>query len=441
MKKRLVSLALVFSLACSLLPGALAAGGHPFTDVPADHWANDAVTYVYENELMGGTGGKTFSPNTETTRGMVVTILYRLAGEPAVSGKPPFGDVPANAWYAKAVTWAAGNGIVSGTGANTFSPEKAITREALAVLFYRYAEDRGYDLSPWASLSVYDDADQISSYARPAMIWACGTGLITGVTQERLLPKGTAKRAQVAEMLSRFCQTVIPGGLTDQRQMLQNLQNSSLRKKDTLVAMAQVMLDDGFAPAFVAGVLGNIIEEGACGLFESSAYVTRPELEPDYLVYMDENYDYRNVYSGQYIYKGFSLTEVYAMVLELGPGGANGRGSCFGLGCMQWTSYNRIKRLLENYLAVAGGADTITMAQVQRAEGLTISYELKNTYKSVYTSWQNENPAQEGEDAAFAAGVKVCVKYGIPVGYNTEAVQNKRGSVAAEVYRVMMGQN
>ncbi|MDQ9826697.1 S-layer homology domain-containing protein, partial [Acinetobacter sp. 163] len=69
---------------CSLLPGALAAGGHPFTDVPADHWANDAVTYVYENELMGGTGGKTFSPNTETTRGMVVTILYRLAGEPAV---------------------------------------------------------------------------------------------------------------------------------------------------------------------------------------------------------------------------------------------------------------------------------------------------------------------------------------------------------------------
>ena len=106
---------------------------------------------------------------------------------------------------------------------------------------------------------------------------------------------------------------------------------------------------------------------------------------------------------------------------------------------MQWTSYNRIKNLLENYMAAAGGADTITLQQVQQAESITISQELQGTYKKVYTAWQNENPVMNTVDAAFAAGVKVCTSYGIPVGYNTEAVQNTRGSNAAEVYAVMMG--
>ncbi|MFQ9411740.1 MAG: hypothetical protein ACLR1T_12765 [Evtepia gabavorous] len=126
-------------------------------------------------------------------------------------------------------------------------------------------------------------------------------------------------------ILTRFCETVMPDGPVSHQEMVRNLQNSSLRKKDTLAAMAQVLLDDGFAPAFVAGLLGNIIEEGDCGRFESSAYLSNPDAEPDYLVYMDENYDYRDKYSYRLIYEGISLQEVYAMVLELGPAGANGR--------------------------------------------------------------------------------------------------------------------
>lgn len=441
MKKRWLSAALALSMMLTLLPAtALAATDHPFTDVPQSHWANESVAYVYENGLMSGVDGNTFNPNGITTRGMIVTVLYRLAGEPNSSSTTRFADVAAGSWYAPAVAWAASHDIVNGTSPTTFSPNAPITREQMAVILYRYADYRGYDRSPWASLSVYYDADQVSSYARKAMEWACGAGLLKGITQTVLSPQGTATRAQVAEIFSRFCQTVIPGGLVNQQKMIQNIENSSLRKKDTLAAMAKVLLADGFAPAFVAGLLGNIIEEGACGIFESSAYVSRPELEPDYLQYMDENYDYRNIYSGQYIYNGFSISDVYNMILELGPGGANGRGSCFGLGCMQWTSYNRIKRLVENYREAAGGKDNITLAQVQEAEGITISYELRTAYKKVYTSWQDANPNQDSPEAAFAAGVKVCTSYGIPVGYNTAEVQNKRGGNAAQVYAVMMGQ-
>lgn len=452
MKTRWLSAALALCMLLALVPAtALAAetengpaelaAEHPFTDVPADHWANDAVAYVYENGLMSGVDETTFSPNGTTTRAMIVTVLYRMAGEPAVSGGGKFTDVDPNAWYGPAVAWAAANDIVTGVSATSFAPNNPITREQMATILYRYADNQHYDTSAWASLSVYTDAGQISSYADDAMRWACGAGLLTGTSATTLSPKGTANRAQIAVILSRFCQTMTPGtgGNLSQAQIVSNLQNSSLPKKDTLVAMTRVLLEDGFEPAFVAGLLGNIIEEGACGIFESSAYISRPDLEPDYLVYMDETYDYRNVYSGQYIYNGFSLSEVYGIILELGPGGANGRGSCFGLGCMQWTSYNRIKNLLENYMAAAGEADTITLLQVQQAESITISQELQGTYKKVYTSWQAENPVMNTVDAAFAAGVKVCTSYGIPVGYNTEEVQNTRGGNAAEVYAIMMG--
>ena len=428
MRKRMVSAALALCLALTLFSGtALAAGEHPFTDVPQGHWAGDAVQYVYENNLMGGTDSTTFSPNNTTTRGMIVTVLYRLTGEPASGTASQFTDVAAGAWYAKAVAWAASRDIVNGTSATTFSPNSPITREQLAVIFYRYAQDQGWDVSAWTDLGLYQDAAQVSDYATQALAWAVGAGLITGTTDTTLSPRGSATRAQVAVILTRFCETVMPDGPVSHQEMVRNIQNSSLRKKDTLAAMAQVLLDDGFAPAFVAGLLGNIIEEGDCGRFESSAYLSNPDAEPDYLVYMDENYDYRDKYSYRLIYEGISLQEVYAMVLELGPEGANGRGSCFGLGCMQWTSYNRIKRLLENYLEAADGADTITLAQVQEAEGITISYELRNTHKKVYTDWQTANPEQDTEEAAYDAGVKVCTSYGIPVGYNTPEVQEKRG--------------
>ena len=440
MKKRLLSLALALCLVCSLLPGtALAAGENPFTDVPASHWAHDDITYVYENDLMNGTDGSLFSPESTTTRAQVVTVLYRLAGQPAADWENPFWDVPASAWFHDAVTWAWENDITGGVSSTHFGAGNAVTREQLATFLYRYAQDQGYDTSARADLSGYSDAGLVSSYATEALSWANATGLITGTTATTLSPQGSATRAQVATILSRFCQDVIPGGYVSPAHMIRNLEDSTLSKKDTLVAMAEVLLDDGFAPAFVAGILGNILVEGDCGRFESSAYISNPDAEPDYLVYMDENYDYREKYSYKLIYEGISLQEVYNMILELGPEGANGRGSCFGLGCLQWTSYERIKRLVENYIEAADGADTITLAQVQEAEGMTVSYELNNTYRSVYTTWQSENADQNTTEAAFAAGVIVCVRYGVPVGYNTEEVQNTRGALAESVYNVMMG--
>lgn len=440
MKKRLLSLALALCLVCSLLPGtALAAGENPFTDVPASHWAHDDITYVYENDLMNGTDGSLFSPESTTTRAQVVTVLYRLAGQPAADWENPFWDVPASAWFHDAVTWAWENDITGGVSSTHFGAGNAVTREQLATFLYRYAQDQGYDTSARADLSGYSDAGLVSSYATEALSWANATGLITGTTGTTLSPQGSATRAQVATILSRFCQDVIPGGYVSPAHMIRNLEDSTLSKKDTLVAMAEVLLDDGFAPAFVAGILGNIMVEGDCGRFESSAYISNPDAEPDYLVYMDENYDYREKYSYKLIYEGISLQEVYNMILELGPEGANGRGSCFGLGCLQWTSYERIKRLVENYIEAADGADTITLAQVQEAEGMTVSYELNNTYRSVYTTWQSENADQNTTEAAFAAGVIVCVRYGVPVGYNTEEVQNTRGALAEAVYNVMMG--
>ena len=440
MKKRLLSLALALCLVCSLLPGtALAAGENPFTDVPASHWAHDDITYVYENDLMNGTDGSLFSPESTTTRAQVVTVLYRLAGQPAADWENPFWDVPASAWFHDAVTWAWENDITGGVSSTHFGAGNAVTREQLATFLYRYAQDQGYDTSARADLSGYSDAGLVSSYATQALSWANATGLITGTTATTLSPQGSATRAQVATILSRFCQDVIPGGYVSPAHMIRNLEGSTLSKKDTLVAMAEVLLDDGFAPAFVAGILGNILVEGDCGRFESSAYISNPDAEPDYLVYLDENYDYREKYSYKLIYEGISLQEVYNMILELGPEGANGRGSCFGLGCLQWTSYERIKRLVENYIEVAGDADTITLAQVQEAEGMTVSYELNNTYRSVYTTWQSENADQNTTEAAFAAGVIVCVRYGVPVGYNTEEVQNTRGALAEAVYNVMMG--
>lgn len=440
MKKRLLSLALALCLVCSLLPGtALAAGENPFTDVPASHWAHDDITYVYENDLMNGTDGSLFSPESTTTRAQVVTVLYRLAGQPAADWENPFWDVPASAWFHDAVTWAWENDITGGVSSTHFGAGNAVTREQLATFLYRYAQDQGYDTSARADLSGYSDAGLVSSYATEALSWANATGLITGTTATTLSPKGSATRAQVATILSRFCQDVVPGGYVSPAHMIRNLEASDLSKKDTLVAMAQVLLDDGYAPAFVAGILGNILVEGDCGRFESSAYTSNPDAKPDYLVYLDENYDYREKYSYKLIYEGISLQEVYNMILELGPGGANGRGSCFGLGCLQWTSYERIKRLVENYLDVNGNADSITLAQVQEAEGMTVSYELNNTYRSVYTTWQSENADQNTTEAAFAAGVIVCVRYGVPVGYNTEEVQNTRGALAEAVYNVMMG--
>ena len=182
-----------------------------FADVAADAWYADAVQYVYENGMMSGTSETTFSPDLTTTRGMIVTILYRLEGSPDLSNENlgyPYADVDANAYYADAVYWARQNGIVSGMSAEQFAPNNAITREQMAAILYRYAQFKGYDVSAKADLSVYTDAAQVSTYATNAMAWANGAQLITGTSQTTLTPAGNATRAQVATILMRFCENI-----------------------------------------------------------------------------------------------------------------------------------------------------------------------------------------------------------------------------------------
>ena len=179
-----------------------------FADVAADAWYADAVQYVYENGMMSGTSETNFSPDLTTTRGMIVTILYRLENEPTVTGTTAFTDVAADQYYANAVAWAAQNGIVSGIDATTFAPNNAITREQMAAILYRYAQFKGCDVSAKADLSVYTDAAQVSTYATDAMAWANGAQLITGTSQATLTPAGNATRAQVATILMRFCENI-----------------------------------------------------------------------------------------------------------------------------------------------------------------------------------------------------------------------------------------
>ena len=180
-----------------------------FADVTADAWYADAVQYVFENGMMSGTSETTFSPDLTTTRGMIVTILYRLENQPTVTGTTAFTDVAADQYYANAVAWAAQNGIVSGTSATTFAPNAAITREQMAAILYRYAQFKGYDVSAKADLSVYTDAAQVGAYAADAMAWANGAQLITGTSATTLTPAGQATRAQVATILMRFCENIV----------------------------------------------------------------------------------------------------------------------------------------------------------------------------------------------------------------------------------------
>ena len=181
----------------------------PFTDVTKGDWFYDAVQYVYDKGMMNGVDGGRFAPNAATSQAMIVTILYRLENEPAVSGKSPFTDVAAGQWYTNAVAWAAANGIVTGTTDTTFAPNGNITREQMAAILYRYASYKGLDVSRQADLSGYADASAISAYAKQAMAWANGQGLITGVTATTLNPGGNAVRAQAATILMRLCEQVL----------------------------------------------------------------------------------------------------------------------------------------------------------------------------------------------------------------------------------------
>ena len=188
----------------------ITAGDLPFIDVPAGAWYEDGVRYVYQNGLMAGTSATTFGPDVTTTRGMIATILWRLEGSPQVDYAMAFDDVAANSWYAEAIRWAASEGIVSGYGDGKFGPDDIITREQMAAMLYRYAQYKGYDVSVGEDTNIlsYTDFEDLSEYAIPAMQWAVGAGIISGTSESTLGPRGNASRAQVAVILTRYCENV-----------------------------------------------------------------------------------------------------------------------------------------------------------------------------------------------------------------------------------------
>ena len=194
-------------------------GANPFTDVSEKDWFYGDVMFVYENGLMLGTSKTLFSPHGTATRGMMATILWRMEGSPAPKGKNSFTDVEDGKWYADAITWTAENGIFAGYGKDKFGPDDPITREQLAAIFYRYADYKGYDLTVKENLDKFKDADKITDYAKTAMEWAVGSGLVKGKSGNLLDPQGTATRAEIAAMLHRFIekyelvQGKAPGGL------------------------------------------------------------------------------------------------------------------------------------------------------------------------------------------------------------------------------------
>ena len=201
MPRSRVSVEAVFTLADTEEPDP---SGLPFTDVVESAWYYDAVAYCYENGLMSGVSAASFRPADTTTRGMIVTILHQLAGEPAPAQAAAFPDVAADAWYADAVSWAAAQGVVAGYDTGRFGPNDSITREQLAVILYRYAG------SPAAtgSLDGFADRASVSDYAVQALRWAVGEGLLSGKGGGLLDPTGTATRAEAAQILMRFCEEV-----------------------------------------------------------------------------------------------------------------------------------------------------------------------------------------------------------------------------------------
>ncbi|MDY3013981.1 MAG: S-layer homology domain-containing protein [Evtepia sp.] len=181
----------------------------PFTDVKPTDWFYNSVKYVYDKGLMDGVEGGQFAPNATLNRAMLVTILYRLDGQPAVSGDMPFEDVPAGTWYTNAVKWASDNGIVNGVEGNRFAPSGDLTREQMSAILYRYAQYKKWDVSASADLTAFVDGDKTSPWAADAMKWAVGAGLINGLEGNTLAPQGTSTRAQVSTVLMRFCENIV----------------------------------------------------------------------------------------------------------------------------------------------------------------------------------------------------------------------------------------
>ena len=198
--------------AFDVVNGVTAIARFPFTDVVAGTWYYGAAAYAYNNGLFAGMTPTTFAPNATMTRAMLVSVLWRLAGEPAPKAPNTFVDVPDGAWYTDAVTWAAENGVVSGIGGSRFDPSGFVTREQTAEILYNYAHSKGYDVSARADLTAFPDADSVSGWAEKALSWANAAGLINGTVRDGqtiLDPQGSASRAQVAMILMNYVEHVV----------------------------------------------------------------------------------------------------------------------------------------------------------------------------------------------------------------------------------------
>ncbi|MEF2815855.1 MAG: S-layer homology domain-containing protein [Oscillospiraceae bacterium] len=198
--------------AFDVVNGVTAIARFPFTDVVAGTWYYGAAAYAYNNGLFAGMTPTTFAPNATMTRAMLVSVLWRLAGEPAPKTPNTFVDVPDGAWYTDAVTWAAENGVVSGIGGSRFDPSGFVTREQTAEILYNYAHSKGYDVSARADLTAFPDAGSVSGWAEEALSWANAAGLINGTVRDGqtiLDPQGSASRAQVAMILMNYVEHVV----------------------------------------------------------------------------------------------------------------------------------------------------------------------------------------------------------------------------------------
>ncbi len=213
MKNLKRALALILTLAL-LLPAAAFAAEAEFTDVPADAWYAEAVAFVYENALMQGVSASQFRPDGLLTRAQLVTILWRMAGEPVVNHILPFADVAAEMWYTEAVRWATAEKLID-VSSGSFGPNDALTREAAAVLLWRYASCSGMDVSIGEDTNIlsYNDAFDVTEGCAPALQWAVGSGLLEGTPEGNLEPQGRLTRAETAALLQRLC--ALPLGAED----------------------------------------------------------------------------------------------------------------------------------------------------------------------------------------------------------------------------------
>ena len=179
-----------------------------FSDLDLDAWYHEYTDYVLCKGMMNGMGGDIFAPNGETSRAMLTTILYRMAGSPAVTGEMPFADVAAGQWYSDAILWAEQNDVVLGYGDGSFGPMDTITREQIAALFFRFAELKGMKTRLEADLASFKDAGEISAWASDYMEWAVASGMMEGRGAKTLAPKAGTTRAETAALLERWCEEI-----------------------------------------------------------------------------------------------------------------------------------------------------------------------------------------------------------------------------------------